>query len=63
VSLIAATRTKTGLKVRCVLDTREYPKGLKPTDAQMAAIHLKPEPFHADWNYTIFPHRKRRIVK
>jgi hypothetical protein len=63
VSLIAATRTKRGLKVRCVLDTRKYPKGLKPTDAQMAAIHLKPEPFHADWNYTILPRGKRRIVK
>jgi hypothetical protein len=62
VSLIAATRTKTGLKVRCVLDTREYPKGLKPTDEQMAAINLKPEPFHADWNYTIHPRGSRKLV-
>jgi len=62
VSLIAATRTKTGLKVRCVLDTREYPKALKPTDEQMAAINLKLDPFHGDWNYTIRPRTRRRMV-
>ena len=55
VSLIAATTTKTGLRVRCVLDNHQYPKGLKPTDEQMKAIHLKPEKFHGDWNYTIAP--------
>ena len=58
VSLIAATQTKTGLKVRCVLDTREYPKGMKPTDEQMAAINLKPNKFHGDWNYSILPRRR-----
>jgi len=63
VSLIAATRTKTGLKVRCVLDTRAYPKHRKPTDEQMAALHLKPDPFHGDWNYSLLPHRRRKIVK
>lgn len=55
VSLIAATQTKTGLKVRCALDTREYPKDMKPTDKQMAAINLKPDKFHGDWNYSILP--------
>ena len=60
VSLIAATRTTTGLKVRCVLDTRDYPKSMKLTDEQMAAINLKPGKFHGDWNYTIFPRRKRK---
>jgi len=55
VSLIAATTTQTGLKVRSVLDTRKYPKDLKPTAEQMAAIHLKPHKFHGDWNYTIVP--------
>ena len=58
VSLIAATRTKTGLRVRCVLDTNKYPKGIKLTDEQMARINLKPDKFHGDWNYTILPGRK-----
>ena len=59
VSLIAATRTATGLKVRCVLDTRTYPKAVKPTAAQMSAINLKPNQFHGDWNYSILPRDKR----
>jgi hypothetical protein len=55
VSLIAATKTKTGLKVRCVLDTHKYPQDVKLTDEQMRAINLKPDKFHGDWNYTISP--------
>jgi hypothetical protein len=60
VSLIAATKTKTGLKVRCVLDTRKYPKSIKPTDEQMGAINVKPAKFHGDWNYAIHP---RKVAK
>jgi len=55
VNLIANTRTSTGLKVRCELDTKRYPSKVKVTDAQMAQIHLVPDPFHGDWNYTIRP--------
>jgi len=54
-NLIAATRTKTGLKVRCVLDQRTYSKGVKVTDEQIARINLLPHSFHGDWNYTIRP--------
>ena len=32
VELIAATTTRTGLIVRCALDTRDYPKGIKVSD-------------------------------
>ncbi len=56
VKLIARTRTSTGLKVRCILDRRRYPKEVKVTDAQMATLSLKPDSFHGDWNYTIRPH-------
>jgi hypothetical protein len=55
VSLIGATQTKTGLKVRCVLDTRKYPKDKKLTAGQMATIRLRPDEFHGDWNYSILP--------
>jgi transposase len=55
VNLIANTRTSTGLKVRCELDTRRYPSKVKVTDAQMAEIDLAPHAFHGDWNYTIRP--------
>jgi len=58
VSLIAATTTHTGLKVRCILDTNKYPKGITPTEKQMASINLMPDKFHGDWNYTIRPTAK-----
>jgi len=55
VELIASTTTKTGLKVRCELDTRDYPKGIKVSDADMAALNIKGDLFHPEWNYTISP--------
>lgn len=55
VTLIANTRTTTGLKVRCVLDRKRYPKGVVITDEQRAKIRLMPDAFHGDWNYTIRP--------
>ena len=55
VKLIARTRTSTGLTVRCILDTRRYPKDVKVTDEQMATIRLTPDSFHGDWNYSIRP--------
>lgn len=58
VNLIARTTTSTGLRVRCLLDPGKYPAKQKVTDAQMATLHLTPDPFHGEWNYTIHP-RKR----
>jgi hypothetical protein len=55
VTMIASTRTRTGLKVRCVLDTHHYPKAVKVSDAQMQQLRLSPHDFHGDWNYTIAP--------
>ncbi len=59
VSLIAATRTSTGLKVRCELDEGRYPKGEKITDDQMATLSIEPAKFHGEWNYRIRPRNKR----
>ena len=55
VELIASTTTKTGLTVRCELDTRTYPKGIKVSDAEMASLNIKGDTFHPEWNYTIAP--------
>jgi hypothetical protein len=30
------------------------------TDAEFEAVHIKPEAFHGDWNYTILPTRKKK---
>jgi len=59
VNLIGATRTATGLRVRCELDRGAYPKGQEVTDAQMATLTLVPHRFHGDWNYTIHPQHRR----
>jgi hypothetical protein len=53
--LIAATTTKTGLKVRCELDQNAYPAGIKAPDAEMQAVNLKRHDFHGEWNYTVTP--------
>jgi hypothetical protein len=61
VSLIGATRTATGLRVRCELDRGRgrYPKGRTISDEQLASLRLTPHRFHGDWNYTIHPVRRR----
>jgi len=56
VSLIASTRTATGLRVRAELDTRRYPDGREVPDELMSTVKLEPHRFHGEWNYTIRPH-------
>ena len=60
VELIAATTTKKGLTVRCELDSNSYAKGLKVSDAEMAALNIEGDEFHPEWNYTIKP-RPREV--
>jgi len=55
VELIAATKTKTGLKVKSRIDDRIYAKGRRISDKQLAQVHLEPHDFHGEWNYTIHP--------
>jgi transposase len=57
VNLIGATTTKAGLKVTSALDTNRYPAGRVVSDDQLAAIHVRRDPFHGDWNYTLLPRR------
>jgi hypothetical protein len=58
VQLIGATTTQTGLTVRCELDANRYPKGIKVTAAEMAALAIERDPFHGEWNYTISPNQQ-----
>jgi hypothetical protein len=55
VELIAATTTKTGLRVEAALDTRTYEKGKKVSKSEMRALNITGDPFHPEWNYTIRP--------
>jgi Rhodopirellula transposase DDE domain len=55
VNLIGGTTTKSGLRVKALLDTREYEPGEKITDDEMRTLRMKPHRFHGDWNYTFQP--------
>ncbi|MCZ7662705.1 MAG: ISAzo13 family transposase [Thermoleophilia bacterium] len=55
VNLIAATVTRSGLRVRCELDQNTYEKGIKVPDEELAAVNLKRDAFHGEWNYAIAP--------
>ena len=60
INLIAHTATAQGLIMQAGLDTGVYPTGIKVSDGELAGVHLKPAPFHGDWNYCILPkpHKK-----
>jgi len=55
VNLIAATTTRTGLRVKAALDTRRYDTAVQVPDEVFARLRITPHIFHGDWNYTIAP--------
>ena len=55
VNLIAATTTKTGLRVRAEVDRGKYPKGVQVSDQEFALLRIKRDEFHGEWNYTLLP--------
>jgi len=55
INLIAATNTRTGLKVYAQLDERNYPDRVKVSDADLAAVQIDRHHFHPEWNYIIKP--------
>ncbi len=57
VDLIGNTTTTTGLSVHCVLDTDQYPTGIKYTAKDVDALPITRHNFHGEWNYTIEPTR------
>jgi Rhodopirellula transposase DDE domain len=56
VELIAATTTKTGLRVQADLDTGYYPLKQTVSDAELAGVPLTGHDWHPEWNYSIAPH-------
>lgn len=55
VQSIAATTTRTGLRVHAELDTAPYPIGVKVSDADLNAAPITGHAFHGEWNYTVHP--------
>jgi len=58
VNLIGGTKTRTGLKVKAVLDTNDYETGIKVSDEQLEEIRLRRHKVHPAWNYTISPRQR-----
>jgi len=55
VNLIGATRTRSGLKVKAILDTNEYETGVEVSKQQMQDLRMRRHKTHPDWNYTLSP--------
>lgn len=61
VNLIAATTTRTGLTVKCELDTNKYTKGIKVTDEELRQVNIIRDEFHGEWNYAIRPNPSQYV--
>lgn len=55
VNLIAGTKTEKGLNIQAAVDRGSYEKGIEVSDDEMSQIHLTPDDFHGEWNYSIAP--------
>ena len=53
------TPTKTGLKVKAVLDTNDYETGIKVSDEQLNEMRLCRHKVQPAWNYTISPRSRK----
>jgi hypothetical protein len=52
---IEATKTKSGLKVRVIINDKKYEKGIKVPDKYFSAINIKYNDILPKWNYKICP--------
>jgi Rhodopirellula transposase DDE domain len=55
VNLIGATKTRSGLQVKAVLDTNPYETGNEVSALEFKQVKLQKHKVHPDWNYTISP--------
>lgn len=57
---IRTTTTRQGLQVTACRITRQYARGVRISDAQMAQLALHPDPERSRWNYEIRPQPETR---
>lgn len=62
VQSIAATTTRTGLRVHAELDTNTYPTKVRINDQQHDALPVSRHDWHGDWNYTLRPETYEHIT-
>jgi hypothetical protein len=61
INTIAATTTRTGLRVHAELDHGTYPTGVTISDSQLARVPITRHDWHGEWNYTIHPEHPEPI--
>lgn len=52
---IRTTKTQTGLEVRAMLNTRDYPKGVQISAEELKTLSIQKHRVLPKWNYTIAP--------
>ena len=55
INLIGGTHTRSGLKVKAVLDTNQYETGVATPDEEIDRLRLRRHKTHPNWNYTLLP--------
>jgi transposase/predicted DNA-binding protein YlxM (UPF0122 family) len=55
VKTIAATRTRSGLRIEATLDPGDYPTGIAISTQQLDALPIERHAVHGAWNYTLHP--------
>jgi hypothetical protein len=55
INLSTSTTSAGGLTVECIADTQQYKKGIVVSDKELAAVNIKQQEFHGEWNYIVFP--------
>ena len=63
VQTIAATTTRTGLRVHAELDTNTYETGVRVSNRQMKALPLYRHDWHGDWNYRLRPEAYEQVTR
>ncbi|HEV2730354.1 MAG TPA: ISAzo13 family transposase [Terriglobales bacterium] len=53
INLIGATRTRSGLRVKAVLDRKRYETGVKVSAEELEKLRIRRHNTHPAWNYTI----------
>ena len=55
VNPIGNTPTRQGLRIHAELDENRYEQGIKVSDEELAALKIRKDRFHGNWNYTFCP--------
>jgi transposase len=61
VQTIAATTTRTGLRVHAELDANDYQLAVRISDRQFDALPITRHDWHGDWNYTLRPEAYEQV--